>query len=243
MKNIHIHQITLDNTSILYTWEKKDIKNINLRIRPDETVYISSPPHVSQPRIETFLTIHKYFILRVLSQIRQQKILHPTIFLKSKDVIYLLGKKMIVQVNHSRSNLIYTENNVLQIETPQPDDWAYKRSLYHKFLRQTATQYLPVVIKQSLKLVRPYGITTPPQFRQRLMKSRWGSCIPYKQRITLNTYLAVMPNYCTEYVVLHELCHLIHPNHSSQFYAFVEKIMPDWQKRKKAMLLYQPYCI
>jgi predicted metal-dependent hydrolase len=242
MKNIHICQITLDNTAILYTWEKKNIKNINLRIRPDETVYVSSPSNVSQPRIEIFLTMHKYFILRALCQIRQQKILHPAISLKSKDVIYILGKKIIIQVNRSQSNLISIENNVLQIETTRPDDWVYKRILYHKFLRQTAAQHLPAIIKQSLKLVHPYGII-PPQFRQRLMKSRWGSCIPYKQIITLNTYLAVMPNYCTEYVVLHELCHLLYPNHSSQFYGFVEKIMPDWQERKKTMLLYQPFCI
>ncbi|MGE1061940.1 SprT family zinc-dependent metalloprotease [Megasphaera paucivorans] len=242
MKNIHICQITFDNTAILYTWEKKNIKNINLRIRPDETVYVSSPSHISQTRIEIFLTLHKHFILRALYQLRQQKRLHPVISLKSKDVIYLLGNKMIVQVNRSQSNLISIENNILQIKTTRPDDWEYKRSLYHKFLHQTASQHLPPIIKQSLKLVRPYGIT-PPQFRQRLMKSRWGSCIPCKQIITLNTYLTVMPNDCTEYVILHELCHLLHPNHSSQFYGLIEKIMPDWKKRKKAMLLYQPFCI
>lgn len=67
-------------------------------------------------------------------------------------------------------------------------------------------------------------------FRQ--MRSKWGSCIPAKRKITLNTNLGAMPEPLTEYVLVHELTHLIHPDHSPAFHAAMTRVMPDWKERK-----------
>ena len=70
-----------------------------------------------------------------------------------------------------------------------------------------------------------------PTIKIREMKSRWGSCIPAKQQITLNKRLIHYPVEFIEYVVLHEFVHLIQPNHSKAFYHIIEYHMPDYKAR------------
>ena len=66
------------------------------------------------------------------------------------------------------------------------------------------------------------------------MKTRWGSMSP-KGRMTLNLLLIQTARECIEYVVIHELCHLVHPNHSRDFYRLQEQVLPDWAQRKQKL--------
>lgn len=80
---------------------------------------------------------------------------------------------------------------------------------------------------------KPYNIGIPPLSIQRL-KNRWGSCTP-KGRIILNPEIIKAPSRCIDYVVIHELCHLVHHNHGKQFYQIQSKIMPDWERWKERL--------
>ena len=80
------------------------------------------------------------------------------------------------------------------------------------------------IVKQDIKSVK---------IRQ--MKTRWGSCNPYKSYINLNIELIKKPKSCIEYVVFHELVHLLYPDHSKKFYDYLTLYMPDWQKRKEIL--------
>ena len=74
-----------------------------------------------------------------------------------------------------------------------------------------------------------------PALRIRSMETRWGSCLAQKGIITLNKRLLEAPRHCIEYVVMHELCHFLHPDHSKRFYAFLTTLMPDWRERKSIL--------
>lgn len=75
----------------------------------------------------------------------------------------------------------------------------------------------------------------PKKIAYRNMKSRWGSCQPETGRICFNIRLALYPPECLEYVVVHELCHFLEPNHGSGFHALMDRVMPDWPERKKKL--------
>lgn len=94
---------------------------------------------------------------------------------------------------------------------------------------------LTAVVRELVPLwARRMGVQ-PGGVRFREMKSRWGSCQLRTHEITLNTNLGKMPPACIEYVVVHELCHLLVPDHSPAFHAQMTRFLPDWQARKQAL--------
>lgn len=94
-------------------------------------------------------------------------------------------------------------------------------------LKATVAQLLPIWEKRM-------GVKVTA-VRYQEMISRWGSCRPKTGRITLNLQLARYPEACIEYVLVHELCHLLHPNHSPAFYAAMTHWLPDWQERRQIL--------
>jgi len=84
------------------------------------------------------------------------------------------------------------------------------------------------------KIFKKHGLNQP-NILVRKMKTLWGSCTPTKDKITLNEYLLKADIRCIQYVILHELTHLIYPNHSKEFYDFLTIHMPDWKERKKQL--------
>lgn len=78
-----------------------------------------------------------------------------------------------------------------------------------------------------------------PEIRFRRMKSRWGSCQPVRGVLTFNSALIHVPERCIEYVVLHELCHFIRPDHSPRFRVELDALMPDWRERQKEIRGYE----
>lgn len=74
-----------------------------------------------------------------------------------------------------------------------------------------------------------------PQIKVREMTSRWGVCNRPKRQLTFALQLAAMPQEAKEYVVVHEYCHFLVPNHSPAFWAQVEKILPDWKERRRLL--------
>ena len=103
-----------------------------------------------------------------------------------------------------------------------------------EYLDQVCKEILTEKVKEYASRLAPLGVRTP-ELRFRRMKTRWGSCMPQKGVVTLNLRLLEVPEEAMEYVVLHELCLLLQPDHSRAFYELVARWMPDWKERKKKL--------
>ena len=97
-------------------------------------------------------------------------------------------------------------------------------------LKNRITEMMPDVIEA----FEGYGIE-PPKIKIRRMKTRWGSCNFSAKAVTINTALVNYPEVCLRFVLTHELCHLVHPNHSKEFYDMLTDIMPEWKEYKKIL--------
>lgn len=119
---------------------------------------------------------------------------------------------------------------------PQPPE-----PLSQKERQKMAQEFLPIataITQQILPKFLSYGIPMP-EIRVRYMKSRWGSCYTTRGIIVLNSKLLHYPPESIEFVVTHELCHFVHPNHSPRFYALMDETLPHWREQK-ATLTNQP---
>jgi predicted metal-dependent hydrolase len=100
-------------------------------------------------------------------------------------------------------------------------------------LEQAISQHLrnqQEIAEPLIQRFKRYGVE-PSSLYIQYMENRWGSCTP-KDKIILNVELIKAPKSCIEYVIIHELCHLLHRNHTSAFYRLLAAEMPDWEKWK-----------
>ena len=123
------------------------------------------------------------------------------------------------------------ETIIFYIKEAYEDNQNYKNTIFNKFLKEELQKTVNSFAFKYLKILN-LNLKT---IEYRSMKSRWGTCIPTKKKIIFNTKLVHCPVEAIEYVVLHEIVHLIHPNHSKAFYETVEKYMPDWKMKKKIL--------
>lgn len=113
-------------------------------------------------------------------------------------------------------------------------------AIVKRYLDKQCREVFREILETCYPVFRKYSVPMP-SLRIRDMETRWGSCSSKRGVITLNKRLLVAPRHCIEYVVTHELCHLVHPNHSKRFYEFLTMLMPDWRERKKTLDLYAQF--
>ena len=174
---------------IKYILERKQVKNINLRVRPDGSVKVSASPRVDESQIDDFVLSKAEFVLKAMKR-----------FEETAEAERQFQMEMTKQ-KAGRESLL---------EDP---------AVFNEILDEVYPAFIPYGVKK-------------PKLRVRTMKSCWGSCLVNKGIITLNRKLLMKPRECIEYVMVHELCHFIHPNHSKEFYKLMEQFMPDWRERK-----------
>jgi len=128
------------------------------------------------------------------------------------------SKKENVKLQRGYLELCVKNRNDLKRKQSLVYEWYYEKALFHFF---NILQEWNKIVKKDIK-----------DIKIRQMKTRWGSCNPHKSYINLNIELIKKPRICIDYVVFHELVHLIWPNHSKEFYNYLSLYMSDWKERK-----------
>lgn len=225
-----------ENGDIPYLLTRKSVKNVNLRIKPEGEVLVSANNSVPTEFIDAFIEKKQRYIFSVLSRYEEKKKLFQAVPKRyvSGESYDLLGKSLRLKVEANKEENVYTDGVYIFLKVKDKDDFRHKEIMMSKWLKQYQTTVFEELLQEKYLLFEKYGVTYPT-LKIRNMTSRWGSCQPKKGIITLNSKLIEAPRNCIEYVILHELVHFIHPNHSRQFWDFVAMMMPDWKKRKEEL--------
>lgn len=225
-----------EDGDIPYLLTRKSVKNVNLRIKPEGEVLVSANNSVSTDFIDAFIEKKQRYIFSVLSRYEEKKKLFQAVPKKyvSGESYDLLGKSLRLKVEANKEENVYTDGVYIFLKVKDKDDFRHKEIMMSKWLKQYQTTVFEELLQEKYLLFEKYGVTYPI-LKVRNMTSRWGSCQPKKGIITLNSKLIEAPRNCIEYVILHELVHFIHPNHSRQFWDFVAMMMPDWKERKEEL--------
>ena len=233
MKIISSEQRTLQTAAgiLPYTFERKNIRNINLRIRPDGCVYVSAPENAEIAAVERFLAAKTEYIQSAKEKFAAQKVPVYEMQYISGENVTLLGRNLRIQIVKDKAEYVTSDGIYVFIHVRRPDYYNRKKNLLNAWLNEQCSSVFTEIMQQTAKRFAGYGVSMP-ELRIRNMVFRWGSCQKDKGTIALNRRLIEAPKNCIEYVVMHEFCHLFYPNHSQQFYALLQVMLPDWRESK-----------
>ena len=225
----------LKGQEISYNLERKNVKNINLRIKANQSIYMSANHHVSDEVIEEFLQSKADYILKALEYYADIAKYVP----KPKEYVdgesfKILGHDRRLRVVQGKKNSVESDESYVTLSVKDISNYDLKKKTMDKWLKNYCKDTLIAVCESIYPKFQKYGIDLP-EIRFRHMVSRWGSCQPKRKILTFNIMLIEAPLSCIEYVVTHEFTHFLQPNHSKKFYNQLAMFMPDWQERKKVL--------
>ena len=224
-------RIVVEGREILYELTAKKVKNLNLRVRPDGRVAVSVPRRLSTEAADRFVLSRGPWLLRALDRAAARRDALPEAALPR-----LWGEPLdIVRRPGFPAGAALAEGRLLlTLEDP-----AQEPALLRRWQSEQAAAQFPARLAALYPLAAAEGVACP-QLRVRRMTSRWGSCAAATGWVPLNTALLSLPSVCLDYVILHELAHCLHPDHSPAFYAVLDRWMPGHREVRRRMRDFQP---
>lgn len=230
-----IKTVKLRDREITYDLQRKRVKNINLRIKPNGKIFVSASSRVPVVEIEKFMIEKADFILRALE--RYAEIIRsspkPKQYSQGEE-FDILGERLSLRLVKGNKNFAELSGEQVVLTVRDTEDFELKKRVMDKLIRNRFKEAAIEVCRETYADFEKYGVAFP-EIRVRAMTSRWGSCCPKKGILTFNTALARAPLTCLKYVAAHEFVHFLQPNHSKEFYKILDGYMPDWRERKKLL--------
>ena len=207
----------------------KDIKNVHLSVYPPTgRVRISAPKRMSVDTIRVFAISKLGWIKKQQAKLQTQERETPRDFL-DRESHYVWGKRYLlnmVEGDHAPSVTLKGNKMILKIR-PQTGGDKRQGIIENWYREQLKAEAKTLIAKWG-----PRIDVTVDRFYVRRMKTKWGSCNPKKRSIRLNTDLARKPHECLEYLVVHEMAHILEPTHNARFVGLMDRFMPNWQHRR-----------
>lgn len=219
----------LEIAGINFRLFQKRMRNLRLKIiAPHGEVMVSAPLRCSLAQIKKFVLERIDWIKKHQLEIRSRKIIAPLKFMTGEKH-FIFGEEYLLEVVESdlkrvvkpliikdRVIELHIKKGLTKIEKSKIlDNW--HRAQLKKIIPNLIADYEP---KMGVKVV---------EFGVKKMKTRWGTCSLQARRIWINLELAKRPMKCLEFIVVHEMVHLLERNHNKRFYALMDKFMPDWK--------------
>lgn len=230
-----IKEIILKGRRIEYELQIKAVKNINLRIKADRTVFVSASPSVSVQTIEEFLVSKSDYILNALEYYEDIARYAP----KPKQYVdgesfRIFGHDRRLIVVNGTNNAVESDESYITLTVKDVSDIEQKRKTMEQWRYSLCRDKIQSLCEAVYPKFQKYGVSYPV-LRFRNMVSRWGSCQPKRGVLTFNYALVEAPIFSIEYVVVHEFTHFLQPDHSRRFYQQLAMFMPDWEERKRIL--------
>jgi predicted metal-dependent hydrolase len=219
MEQLKLGNITVDVI-------QKNIKNIHLSVHPPNgRVRISAPTRLDMDTIRVFAVSKLSWIKKQQAKFEQQKREAPREYL-NRESHYFKGKRYLLKViEKNAAPRIELKHSRIELYVRPQASKEKMKSVLDEWYRSQLRGSLPAIIEKWQKKlnfqVNEFGI--------RKMKTKWGTCNRAAKRIWLNLELAKKPVECLEYIVVHEMVHLLERNHNDRFVSLMDEFMPQWR--------------
>ncbi|STY30766.1 zinc metalloprotease [Legionella wadsworthii] len=206
---------------------RKKIKNINLRIYPPNgLVKVSVPLRFSENQLKESLQSKMAWINKQRARILNYHVVEECTYTTGSTVLYQGKKYLLIIEEHHGPSQISIQDELMFCYTQPYSDPCQIQSIFERWCKQQMQKLLPQLIRHWESIV---GVKVV-EWGIKKMKTRWGSCNTKASRIWLNLNLMKKPPICLEYVLVHELIHLLEPSHNQRFYRLMDQFMPQWRE-------------
>lgn len=223
--------VLFGSRTINYMLRRSDRKTVRVQVHPDGSVRVIAPLKLPVDEVRQVMKRKAPWIVKQLRYFEQFRPLTPTRQFRAGETHRYLGRQY-------RLKLLQGEPTVrliagfIEITLPELGPRFIEQAL-QGWYRQRAGVYFHKMLGVCLRHFESYDLPTP-DLRLRHMPTRWGSCTP-NGSIYINPALIQASGSCIEYVIVHELCHFVHRYHDEQFYALLDRLLPDWKRRKELL--------
>lgn len=229
---MEMHQVQYGSKWIEFELERKNVKNVNLNIKPDMTITVSAHDDVPLDFIYSFVRGKGSWIMKQVKQF--EKVLpnkqSEREYVSGESFKYL-GKQYRLKVQEAEEEVVKYFRGFIYLMVKDRHNFSRKAKLMDEWYRERAYYIFQQILDKLYPLIEKYGVEKPV-IDMRVMKARWGSALVESNTILLNSELIKAPKYCIEYVILHEMIHFKYNNHSDSFCNMLYALMPDWERRK-----------
>lgn len=209
----------------------KPIKNLHLSVHPPYgRVTIASPEFYDLEKVKIYAATKLGWIKREQQKICSQQREEPKL-MATRESHQFFGNRYLLKVIEGSRPKVVLNHNVMELYTvPNASLEQKQKTLYNWYKKQLETKVIELIYQYS-KII---GITDV-NFGIRKMKTKWGTCNIEKRTLWFNIELAKKPVECIEYIVVHEMVHLLERNHNKNFIILMDKYLPNWRIQKKIL--------
>ena len=201
---------------------KNNMRYVRIRINPpDGTVTVSAPNSVTLKEIKKILSLKYDFIIEA-----KKKYTYREIKFENDEKFSLWGDFYPLHIKTGIKNSCFFQNGYIEMTVKDKDYENCKKTLLN-FYKSELIKKLDIIVPECEKITGIKSIG----YCVKNMRSRWGSCYYTKRKLNFSLHLAKYPIICTRYVVIHELCHIIYPNHKTEF----KKLLNRYFTEEKAV--------
>lgn len=211
-----------------YTLKRSKRKTMSLSVKPDCSIVVHAPLTTSNERIENFINTHSAWIENQLQRMRQLNEKKQSFTLDYSSRVYFFGCRLPIEKATVRKAKLKSDRILMPCNLTDEQIRQQLITLY----KETAHSYIGNQLPAFAKMV---GVT-PTKLRISSAKTNWGSCTA--DRVNFSWHLMMAEKEVIDYVIIHELCHIHHHNHSDKFWAEVSKHCPNWKKLRARLKFY-----
>ncbi|MDF3054398.1 MAG: metal-dependent hydrolase [Gammaproteobacteria bacterium] len=226
-----MHQITVND--IVVDVVRKNIKNLHLAVYPPVgRVRIAVPSRTSDDAIRLFVISKLPWIKKHRTKLQTQE-RQPAREYVTGESHYYQGNRFLLNVIHenSKNKVIVRDKTFIDLIINKESTLEHRHRVMTEWYRKQLKEQISPMIDKWQKII---GVNAASH-HIRQMRTRWGSCNVRTKRILFNLELIKKPTHCMEYVVVHELVHLLERLHNHRFISYMDKFMPQWRSYREEL--------
>lgn len=222
MQQINLGDIVVDVV-------QKDIKHLHLSVYPPlGKVKIAAPERMNIDTIRIYAISKLDWIRKQQTKLKAQQREAPRDYLTRESHYYLGTRYLLKVVERDAAPAVILKHRTIVLHVRPGADKAKKQEVLDSWYRQQLKDMIPAYIS---KWEQKLGVSVA-EFAVKKMRTKWGTCNTNAARIWLNFELAKKPAQCIEYIVVHEMIHLLERSHNARFVAYMDKFLPHWRQLK-----------